>query len=225
MELTHHRITLWFAKHWVWVMNTFFIIYFLLPLLAPIFLTLGWPRPASAIYWVYGFTCHQLPSHSYFIFGKQVAICERCLAIHASMALVGVLYGLALFRPPVLRFRWYLLFFIPIAMDGGMSWVSELLVVVPIIWFWGIGLAMIAIISLILLWQKLLVWQAVVFLAAGPASLLAIQIFGPHQSDWLLRTITGFIYAAGTIWFMYPLLAEGFRDMQRQAQSALTQAH
>ena len=224
MGLTRYRTILWFAKHGIWLINSFFILYFLLPLLAPVLLTMGFPRIAEAIYWTYGFTCHQLPSHSYFIFGEQVAICQRCLAIHTSMALLGILYGIALFRPPVLPFRWYLLFFIPIAMDGGMQFVSELMVAVPIIWLWGIGLMMIGIINLILLWQRMLVWQVLVFLAAGPLALIIVQTFGPYESNWLFRTITGFIYAAGTVWFIYPLLEESFRDMQREAQTALTQA-
>ena len=102
--------------------------------------------------------------------------------------------------------------------------VSELSVAVPMIWLWGIGLTMILLISLALLWQKMLVWQVLIFLAAGPLSLIFVQTVGPHESNWLLRSITGFIYAAGTVWFIYPLLEEGFRDMQQQAQSALTQA-
>lgn len=212
----------WLSVHWLAVFNLFFVIYIALPLLAPILLALGYSSIALSIYKMYGFTCHQLPSHSYVIFGYQVAICQRCTAIHGTMAIVGLLYVLLRQRRlPLLSFRWYLLFIIPVAVDGGMAWVSLLMMVIPTYVLWAIGLTTIALLSLILYSQKLLVWQVWLFFLAGPLSLLYLQGIGPYESDWLRRTVTGVIYATGTVWLLYPMLEESFRKLQKRNQTQL----
>jgi uncharacterized membrane protein len=42
-----------------------------LPFLAPLFMKLGWTIPAQAIYFTYGFLCHQMAQRSFFLFGPQ----------------------------------------------------------------------------------------------------------------------------------------------------------
>lgn len=205
------KTTRWFTHHWLLVVNTFFFVYATLPLLAPILLAYGYSGLAGLIYRAYGFTCHQLPSHSYFIAGHQVAICQRCLAVHGTMALAGLVYGLSLFRWPVISFKWLLLFVIPIAVDGGLGLVSQLSLFIPIFIFWLLGLTVAALVSLTLYRRQAMTWQAILFMAAGPVTLLYFQLFGPHESNWWLRTITGAIYAIGLVWFFYPALALGFR--------------
>lgn len=213
------------AAHWLALFNFFFVMYIALPLLAPILLAVGYSSIALTIYRIFGYTCHQLPSHSYFIFGYQVAICQRCAAIHGAMALAGLLYALLRQRHlSPLGFSWYLLFIIPVAVDGGMAWVSLLLTVIPAYIFWAIGLTMIALLGLILYSQKLLVWQVWLFFLAGPLSLLYAQGFGPYESDWLRRTLTGIIYAIGTMWLVYPTLEESFAEVYQHAQMRLVQA-
>ncbi|MEZ4637478.1 MAG: DUF2085 domain-containing protein [Caldilineaceae bacterium] len=59
------------ARHWLALINTAMALYLLLPFMAPTFLSLGWTRPAQAIYGIYSFACHQLPDHSYFLFGQE----------------------------------------------------------------------------------------------------------------------------------------------------------
>jgi uncharacterized membrane protein len=51
--------------------------------------------------------------------GWKVAICQRDVAIYAAVFLTGVLYGLVRNRMRPLPFKYYLLFLIPIAIDGG----------------------------------------------------------------------------------------------------------
>ncbi len=205
----------WLARHWLALVNLFFITYIVLPLLAPVLLTFGFSRPALSIYRLYSLTCHQLPDHSYFIFGHQVALCQRCTAIHGTMALAGLLYIMLRYRSlSPLSLRWYLLFLIPVGLDGGMQMVSDLLVFIPAFVLWGLGLTVIIVISLILYFQKAFVWQAGVFFLAGPLALLFVQWFGPYESDWLRRTLTGMLYALGTIWLVYPSLEVEFRELR-----------
>jgi uncharacterized membrane protein len=50
--------------------------------------------------------------------GWKVALCERDLAIYGSMIVAGLLFGLFRRRVPKLPIKIYLLFLIPIAVDG-----------------------------------------------------------------------------------------------------------
>ncbi len=62
---------LWLSQHWLSVVNTVIGIVVIVPLLAPVFMRIGWIFPAKGIYWVYSFLCHQLPERSYFLFGTK----------------------------------------------------------------------------------------------------------------------------------------------------------
>jgi uncharacterized membrane protein len=42
------------------------------PILAPIFMAIGWSAIGKAIYFIYSFLCHQLPERSYFLFGSKL---------------------------------------------------------------------------------------------------------------------------------------------------------
>ena len=43
-----------------------------LPWFAPVFMWLGWEKPAEAIYFLYSIQCHQLPQRSFFLFGQSM---------------------------------------------------------------------------------------------------------------------------------------------------------
>ena len=44
----------------------------LLPFAAPVLMAAGLEAPARLLYWFYGFTCHQLPQRSWFLFGPKL---------------------------------------------------------------------------------------------------------------------------------------------------------
>lgn len=215
---------LWVGKHWLAVTNLFFLTYAGLPILAPILLTAGWTGPANLIYLLYRFTCHQFPSRAFFIFGEQIPMCERCLAIYGSLFLGGVIYSVARhwYRP--FSARWYILFLIPIGVDGGTAMVSELIMGgVPIYALWAVGLAVLALAVIVLYKQDYLYWQNILFLAFGPLSLLYVQISGPRLSDVYFRTITGAIFGFGTVLMLYHLLEEAFTDIEQDMSYRLDQ--
>jgi uncharacterized membrane protein len=47
------------------------VIYVGLPLLAPLFMQMGWTKLAQMIYSLYSFVCHQYPQRSFFFFGQK----------------------------------------------------------------------------------------------------------------------------------------------------------
>jgi uncharacterized membrane protein len=218
------RRILWLSKHWLAVVNAFFLLYVALPVLAPFLLAAGFTGAANTIYTMYQVACHQLPSRSYFIGGEQVAFCERDVAIYGSIFLAGVAFYFVRQRLQPLPLRWYVFFLVPVALDGGMQMTSTLLEVVPITVLWAVGLIALGLVSAVLNRQRYLTWHSYLFFAFGPLALLYLQFFGPHLSNWLLRSITGFIFAVGTVWFTYPYMETSFKEMEQELRLKLARA-
>lgn len=215
------RWILWVSTHWLAVVNGFFFIFVGLPFLAPILLANGYADAANTIYMMYRTVCHQLPARSYFIAGEQVAFCQRNVAIYASLLLGGLLFNFVRhrLRPPALR--WYVFFLAPIALDAGMQMASEWLQVMSMSMLWAIGLVAMGITSAILHSRNYLTWHSYLFFAWGPLALIYLQYFGPHQSNWVLRTITGFIFGFSTVWFAYPYLEKRFNTVRQEVSAKL----
>jgi uncharacterized membrane protein len=207
----------WLAKHWLALVNTFFFFYAGLPFLAPVLLTAGYVGAANAIYRMYSFLCHQLPSRAYFIAGEQVCLCHRCLAIYMTLFIGGISFNWIRRSLKPLPARWYLLFMLPMALDGGMGLASEMLQFMPIAILWVVGLTLMGGVALGLYLKKQLSWHIIICLGCGVLALLYLQFVGPHQSNLLLRDATGFIYGIGTVWVAYPLLEESFGEVRHEA--------
>ncbi len=215
-----NRRMLWVSRHWLWVANGFFLVYFGLPLLAPVLMAAGLTGAANTIYQLYNMVCHQLPTRTYFIFGEQVSMCERCIAIYATLFAGGLVFALARFR--ALPAQWYLLFALPMALDGGSALVSELAQVLPLWIFWGLWAMLTVLVIYGLHLQKLLVWQVAVVFIGGFLALAYLQFVGLRISNVTMRTLTGFIFGVGTVWFAYPVLEEGFAETASEITSAFT---
>lgn len=181
------------ARHWLAIFNTAWALYFLLPLTAPLFMQVGLVTPARVIYGLYSFTCHQLPDHSYFLFGAnpvplmpdleangmqaglnllqqrqfignpelgyKTAICQRDLAIYGAVLAAGLLYALVRRRMRQLPLWLFLIFLIPIGVDG------------------------------------------------------LTQLVGLRESNWELRTLTGALFGAAAVWFAYPYVDDAMQEV------------
>jgi uncharacterized membrane protein len=201
------RLVIWIARHWLALFNSAWAVYVLLPFLAPILMQAGYTAPARLIYGLYSFTCHQLPDHSFFLFGDthvplapeleaagappqtdlfvfrkftgneqigyKVALCERDVAIYGSVVLAGLAFAVARRRIQAPSIKVYLLFLIPIAVDG------------------------------------------------------LSQLAGLRESNWWLRTLTGAIFGAASVWLAYPYVEDAMRDVvdnELQRQKGLPNA-
>lgn len=181
------------ARHWLAIFNIAWFIYLFLPIAAPVMVQVGWTTPARIIYGLYSFACHQLPDHSYFLFGAdpvpliptleaggmapnldllqrrqfvgnpklgyKVAICQRDIAIYGAVLLAGLVYGTARRHIRQLPLWVYLLFLIPIAIDG------------------------------------------------------LTQLVGIRESTWELRTLTGALFGAASVWFAYPYVDDAMQEV------------
>lgn len=87
-------------------------------ILSPILSYLGLDIIAKPVFYAMHFICAQTPSHSFYLYGHQLCLCERCLAIYSAM-FVSTLFFLA--RPKRslgLRFWQLALLSVPMALDG-----------------------------------------------------------------------------------------------------------
>ena len=65
------RLMHWISRHYLAVINLFILLYFGLPILAPVLMKAGAPLPANVIYTMYKPLCHQFGFRSFFLFGEQ----------------------------------------------------------------------------------------------------------------------------------------------------------
>jgi uncharacterized membrane protein len=110
-----------FSKHWLLLANSLLGLFIGGAFLGPVLAYFGENQAASWLIHTYHGVCDQVPSHSYYVFGHQVCLCERCLAIYCTLLIAG----LALAVLPRLRgkvrpldWRLWLLLIVPMAIDG-----------------------------------------------------------------------------------------------------------
>jgi uncharacterized membrane protein len=181
------------ARHWLAIFNTAWGLYVLLPFLAPVLMQVGWTPPARVIYAVYSVMCHQLPDHSYFLFGDQLA--PNAVALEAG----GMGAGLGLFEQRQFVGNAGVGFKVAICQRDVAIYSSVLLA--------GLLFALVRnrLPGISLRWYLLLLVP--IALDGGT------QLIGLRESDWLLRTITGALFGAGSVWLAYPYIDEAMQDV------------
>ncbi len=85
----------------------------------PLLSALGWHALAMWLFTSYHLICAQIPSHSYFLFGYQLGLCSRNLAIFGSVLAGSVAYRAVQTWLPPLDWALWLLTMVPMALDGG----------------------------------------------------------------------------------------------------------
>jgi uncharacterized membrane protein/glutaredoxin len=63
--------------------------------------------------------------------GYKMALCQRDIAIHGTMLLAGVLFGLVRRRVKPLPWSVFVLLLVPMAIDGGLQFISPLIPAIP----------------------------------------------------------------------------------------------
>ncbi len=109
----------WFPRHWLLFVNGALALLLTGAALTPLFYAFGWPLVGHALFAAYHTICAQIPSHSYFLLGYQVALCARNLAIYGSLFLGSLLFRWMRAWLPPLDWRLWALTMVPMAWDGG----------------------------------------------------------------------------------------------------------
>ena len=107
-----------FARRWLVGFNAVLLLWAAAILAAPILVALGYPDLAQPIYRLFGLFCHQDDKRSFHLSSEKFACCERCTAIHLSIAVTGLLFATArsLIRRP--RYHELVLLVTPVVIDG-----------------------------------------------------------------------------------------------------------
>lgn len=216
------RLMYWFSRHYLAVLNVFILLYFGLPVLAPVLMKAGAPIPASVIYTVYKPLCHQFGFRSFFLFGEQpyyplaeagmpgVKTFEEATGIQNlrdassitrfdARQYIGneeVGYKMALCERDIAIYGAIFLFGLVYAASGRRL--------------------------------KPLHWLAWMVIGLGPIGLDGFsQLFSQIQWDWLaallpyrestpfLRVLTGGLFGFATAWFAYPNMEESMAESRQ----------
>ncbi|MBN2084468.1 MAG: DUF2085 domain-containing protein [Anaerolineales bacterium] len=195
------RMAMWFSRHWLAAFNGFIAVYLGLALLAPVLLKLGAARPASWIYTIYSYSCHQLGYRSFYLFGEALVIPrDEFVAVTgidpndlwAARAFTGnssLGYKIALCQRDVAIYSLILL--------GGIAFHFLRGKIKPLHWT---------------LWLLLGVFPMGLDGGTQLLSYLPFLDFPLRESTPLLRVITGSLFGLTSVWFAYPYVQESMDE-------------
>ncbi len=190
-----NRLVVWIARHWLAIFNTAWGLYTILPFVAPLLMFWGLVMPARVIYGIYSFTCHQLPDHSYFLFGKTpVPLAQELMAAGAPdeanlflfRSFIGnaeIGYKVALCERDIAIYGSVFLAGLIFAFIRQQGKVRA-----PSLKIYALFLIPIAVDGL-------------------------TQLIGWRESNWWLRSVTGAIFGIASVWLAYPYVEDAMQDV------------
>lgn len=109
----------WLIAHWLGVINWGLGVILALSIITPILAWLGIEPLAGWLFKTFHSICDQVPSHSIFLFGHQMALCSRNFSLYFALWLGTMLFRFVRHRVGPLDWRLLILFLLPMALDGG----------------------------------------------------------------------------------------------------------
>lgn len=86
------------ANYWLPFFLICWSLFNILPVLAPVFMQVGWTGLGNTIYDIYGLFCHQMAQRSYFLFGEQLMYAPEQLPVELTGQLGTDTFALRAFR-------------------------------------------------------------------------------------------------------------------------------
>lgn len=209
------RIMYWLSRHYLAVLNFVMLLYFGLPILAPVLMDVGATGPATVIYTIYKPLCHQFSFRSFFLFGEQPYYPLK----EANMPGVKTLdevTGFQDLRNPIAISRLQAREFVGNSVVGyKMALCERDMGIYSAIFLFGILYAASG------RRLKPLHWTLWILIGLGPIGLDGFsQLFSQMEWSWLvhilpyrestpfLRVFTGALFGFATAWFSYPYIEE-----------------
>jgi len=108
------------GKKIMWGLNILWFIIVILIFLTPYLASVDSPA-TKYLFFLFRPTCHQMPQRSLFIFDHQMPVCARCTGIYLALASTGIVLSILLYLTTIkpLPIWIFLLFLLPLAIDGG----------------------------------------------------------------------------------------------------------
>lgn len=189
-----NRLVIGIARHWLVLFCLVLAAYIVLPVLAPILAAAGYDRASGVIYFCYRATCHQLPDHSWFLFGRQWAYAWADVQPFTG---VDFDHPIMAFHHPIRNAE--IGYQIAICQRDLAIWTAMLVTSAILAVRRNVPAPLSA---------KLYV------IALLPIGIDGVtQLFGWRSSTPLLRTATGALFGAATALLLVPHLDVGFRDV------------
>ena len=105
-------------RYWTHALTLVLGLIVLIAVLIPVLSYLGLDVLAKPLFFALHAICAQIPSHSFYLFGHQLGLCERNLAIYGSMFLGCLVFVATKKRLPGIPWWLWLLLILPMALDG-----------------------------------------------------------------------------------------------------------
>ena len=216
------RFMYWVSKHYLAIFNIFMLLYFGLPILAPVLMKAGATLPANVLYTIYKPLCHQFGFRSFFLFGEQAYYPLQEAGIPNVRTFDEVTGFVDLHNPSAYSRLQARQFTGNETVGYKMALCERDMAIYSAIFLFGV------IYSLSGRRIKPLHWILWVLIGLGPIGLDGFsQLFS--QMDWaflssilpyrestpLLRLFTGVLFGFTTAWFAYPYLEESFGESRQ----------
>ena len=170
-------------RRWLFAANVGVAVFLALPFLAPVLLAAGYDGPANLIYTVYNAVCHQWAFRSYFLFGPELTY------NHATLhGLIGEGGPFKFVGSPDLGYK--------VAFCERDVAIYAAVLVTGLVYGWRRGPSPGDVPGLSL--------TAYAILIVPMAIDGFTQLFGWRESSVLLRTLTGTLFGAASVWLIYP---------------------
>jgi uncharacterized membrane protein len=168
------------GQHWLLTCNLLVALFLALPFMAPTLLRAGRADLANLIYSAYGWSCHEWPFRAYFLFGPQATYSIAELQAHGISAIYDFRGSPELGYEVAFCARNVAIYAAVLA--AGLAYAR-----------WRRG------------WRPLSFGGYVVLIV--PMALDGLtQLVGWRESTWELRTVTGLLFGAASVWLIYPRL-------------------
>jgi uncharacterized membrane protein len=216
------RMMDWVSRHYLALLNTMMLLYFGLPLLAPVLMNAGLKTPANVIYTIYKPLCHQFAFRSFFLFGEQ-AYYPLAEAGIPGVKTFEEASGIANIHNPTSFARVEARNFVGNESVGyKMALCERDMAIYSSIFLFGLIYAATG------RRLKPLHWMAWMLIGIAPIGLDGFsQLFSQMEWSWLaslipyrestpiLRVITGALFGFATAWFAYPYMEESMAESRQ----------
>jgi uncharacterized membrane protein len=216
------RLMDWTSRHYLAVLNLFMLLYFGLPILAPVFMNAGATLPANVLYTIYKPLCHQFGFRSFFLFGEQAYYPLQEAGISGVKTFEEVT-GFQDLDNPAAFSRFQARQFTGNETVGyKMALCERDIAIYGAIFFFGILYAVTG------RRLKPLHWTLWILIGLGPIGLDGFsQLFSQMNWQWLasvlpyrestplLRVLTGGLFGFTTAWFAFPYMEESMAETRQ----------
>lgn len=216
------RAMYWVSRHYLALLNLVMLLYFGLPILAPVLMNAGATGPANVIYTLYKPLCHQFGFRSFFLFGEQSYYPLAEADIHDVITFEAAT-GLQDLSNPAGLARFEARNFVGNeAMGYKMALCERDMAIYAAIFLFGV------LFSVTGRRLKPLHWTLWILIGMVPVGLDGFsQLFSQMEWSWLeailpyrestpfLRVLTGGLFGFATAWFAYPSIEESMAETRQ----------